>query len=203
MFKILEQLKTLDYALYSSMSYSMNDSNIIYHDYSDYIDYLEQLKVSSNIKFNELHDYLMNNPNMPDRSLPNDDLKDFHGIVVSGSLKNFKNTYFSVITETGTLSEKTFKTIFYGHPFIIVGYNGRLAALKSLGYKTFDCIFDESYDQMGGIEKYMCIAEQIKYFCTDEGKQKFIDKMPEIEEVLRYNRNLFLTKDHYEFWAKL
>ena len=56
---------------------------------------------------------------------------------------------------------------------------------------------------MIGIEKYIRIAEQIQYFCTDEGKQKFIDKLPEIEEVLRYNRNLFLTKDHYEFWAKL
>ena len=204
-FKIIEQLGLLKHAMYSSMAYNMNDRNIGLQDYSEYINYLEELKTSSDVKFNMLYEYITYNPDMPEHSLPNDeDFKKTNLVVQTDiSLENLKNTYFSVVTETGSLSEKTFKMLFYGHPFILVGGGGGLNFLKRLGYKTFDCIFDESYDQMGGIEKYICIAEQIQYFCTDEGKQKFIDKMPEIEEVLRYNRNLFLTKDHYEFWAKI
>ena len=204
-FKIIEQLDLLEHARYSSMAYNMNDSNVGLHDYNEYVKCLEELKTSSDDKLNMLYGYITTNPNMPEHSLPNDDdfKKDDLSIKTDISSENLKNTYFSVITETGSLSEKTFKMLFYGHPFILVGGSGGLDFLKRLGYKTFDCIFDESYDQISGIEKYICIAEQIQYFCTDEGKQKFIDKMPEIEEVLRYNRNLFLTKDHYEFWAKL
>lgn len=205
MFKIIEQLELLENSMYSSMAYNMNDANVGHGDYNEYIKCLEELKLSNNVKFNSLYEYITTNPNMPEHSLPNDD--DFKkadlSVKTDISLENLKNTYFSLVTETGSLSEKTFKMLFYGHPFILVGDSGGLDFLKRLGYKTFDCIFDESYDQMTGIEKYIHIAEQIQYFCTDEGKQKFIDKLPEIEEVLRYNRNLFLTKDHYEFWAKL
>jgi hypothetical protein len=204
-FKIIEQLGLLKHAMYSSMAYNMNDTNIGLGDYNEYIKGLDELKTSNNPKLNMLYEYITHNPDTPDQELPND--TDFRkadlSIKTDISLENLKNTYFSVITETGSLSEKTFKMLFYGHPFILVGDCYSLAFLKQLGYKTFDCIFDESYDQITSIEKYICIAEQIQYFCTDEGKQKFIDKMPEIEEVLRYNRNLFLTKDHYEFWAKL
>jgi hypothetical protein len=53
---------------------------------------------------------------------------------------NLINTWFSLVTETGTLSEKTFKLIYYGHPFIIVGCDHILKDLHNLGYKTFDFI---------------------------------------------------------------
>jgi hypothetical protein len=205
-FKIIEQFGLLENAMYSSMAYNMNDSSLVGHgDYNEYIKCLDELQSSDDVRFNMLYEYITTNPSMPDHSLPNDEdfKKDDLSIKTDISLETLKNTYFSVITETGSLSEKTFKMLFYGHPFILVGDCYSLAFLKQLGYKTFDCIFDESYDQITSIEKYMCIAEQIQYFCTDAGKQKFIDKLPEIEEVLRYNRNLFLTKDHYEFWAKL
>jgi len=44
------------------------------------------------------------------------------------------------------LTEKTFKPIAMGMPFIIVGTQGSLRYLRSYGFKTFGDLWDESYD---------------------------------------------------------
>ena len=71
------------------------------------------------------------------------------------SAELFDSTYCSIILETlfdcdgsggAFLTEKTFKCLKHGHPFIIVGAAGSLAALRSLGYRTFDHVLDNSYD---------------------------------------------------------
>lgn len=65
----------------------------------------------------------------------------------------YKKTYCSVVVETAVtdqlfLSEKTFKPIAYGHPFLILAQPGALNRLRKAGFETFDNIFDESYDEM-------------------------------------------------------
>jgi len=45
------------------------------------------------------------------------------------------------------ITEKTFKAIALGMPFILVAAAGSLEYLKSYGFKTFHDVFDESYDQ--------------------------------------------------------
>jgi hypothetical protein len=44
------------------------------------------------------------------------------------------------------LTEKTFKPIAMGMPFVIVGTQGSLRYLRSYGFKTFGDLWDESYD---------------------------------------------------------
>ena len=44
------------------------------------------------------------------------------------------------------LTEKTFRAILHKRPFVIVGPPGSLAQIKKLGFKTFDDVWDESYD---------------------------------------------------------
>ena len=44
------------------------------------------------------------------------------------------------------ITEKTFKPIAMGMPFVIVGTQGSLAYLRSYGFKTFASVWDESYD---------------------------------------------------------
>jgi len=44
------------------------------------------------------------------------------------------------------LTEKTFKAIALGMPFILVAAAGSLAYLREYGFRTFDTIWDESYD---------------------------------------------------------
>lgn len=45
------------------------------------------------------------------------------------------------------LTEKTFKPIAMGMPFVITGTAGSLEYLRSYGFKTFGDIWDESYDE--------------------------------------------------------
>jgi hypothetical protein len=57
-----------------------------------------------------------------------------------------------VVTETVAsgrrqhLTEKTFKPICLNMPFVIVGTAGSLDYLRRYGFKTFDSLWDESYD---------------------------------------------------------
>ncbi len=68
----------------------------------------------------------------------------------------YNNTYFSIVaetyvhnnTETVFVTEKTFKPIGFFHPFVVCGQKGTLAYLHSLGFETFNNLFDESYDSV-------------------------------------------------------
>ncbi|NBP04579.1 MAG: hypothetical protein EBU90_31755, partial [Proteobacteria bacterium] len=68
---------------------------------------------------------------------------------------HYTQSYCNIVLEThfdadqsggAFLTEKTFKPIKHGQPFVIVGTPGSLAALRSLGYRTFDHVIDNSYD---------------------------------------------------------
>lgn len=67
----------------------------------------------------------------------------------------YDNSYCSIVLETlfdvdgsngAFLTEKTFKCLKHGHPFVILGGPGSLAELRSLGYSVFDQHIDNSYD---------------------------------------------------------
>lgn len=70
-------------------------------------------------------------------------------------LAHYTDSYFNLVLEThfdadgsggAFLTEKTFKPIKHAQPFVVVGAPGSLAALRSLGYRTFDSVLDNSYD---------------------------------------------------------
>jgi hypothetical protein len=46
------------------------------------------------------------------------------------------------------LTEKTFKCFKHAHPFVLFAPPGSLAALRDLGYRTFDRVIDPGYDQI-------------------------------------------------------
>lgn len=64
----------------------------------------------------------------------------------------YDQTFCSVIAETSldadkpNFSEKTFRAICHGHPFVIIGSQNSLQFLRDLGFDTYDDIFDNSYD---------------------------------------------------------
>jgi hypothetical protein len=66
----------------------------------------------------------------------------------------YTKTYFSVVTETFFerpnifITEKTYKVLMMGHPFIIASSAGFYQKLHDLGYKTFDGLIDESFDKI-------------------------------------------------------
>lgn len=77
-----------------------------------------------------------------------------HQVLVA---QHFQSSYIHIVIETffdvdqsqGTfLTEKIFKPIKHGQPFVCVGPAGTLQHLRDLGYKTFDNVLDNSYDNI-------------------------------------------------------
>jgi hypothetical protein len=88
------------------------------------------------------------------------------------------------------LTEKTFKPIAMGMPFIIVGTQGSLRYLRSYGFRTFGDLWDESYDDEPDdsrrIEK---IAQVLKMLDgLEEHRQDIFESA---HEIIEHNWNHF------------
>ena len=71
--------------------------------------------------------------------------------------EHYVDAYLNVVLETHMdvdqsqgvfITEKTFKPIKHAQPFVIFGAANTLSRLQELGYKTFDNVIDNSYDQI-------------------------------------------------------
>jgi hypothetical protein len=65
----------------------------------------------------------------------------------------YQTTFASFVNETyidenfdAFFTEKCMKPLAYGHPFLLFSSAGALETLHTLGYQTFEDVFDESYD---------------------------------------------------------
>lgn len=72
----------------------------------------------------------------------------------------YNDTHYSLVVESWQegpvfITEKTFKPIQFGHPFMILGVPGTLRLLKQYGFETFPGLFDETYDNEPDLEKRM------------------------------------------------
>jgi hypothetical protein len=88
------------------------------------------------------------------------------------------------------LTEKTFKPIALGMPFVIVGTQGSLKYLRSYGFKTFGDLWDESYDDEPDDSKRIeKIAQVLKLLDgLEEHRQDIFDSA---QEIVRHNWNHF------------
>ena len=88
------------------------------------------------------------------------------------------------------LTEKTFKPIALGMPFVVVGTRGSLEYLRSYGFRTFEGIWDESYDQAEDSVRIERIASLLRSLdeLPPEEKQYLFDQA---QEVIQHNWNHF------------
>jgi hypothetical protein len=114
-----------------------------------------------------------------------------------------------VVTETVAtgrrhhLTEKTFKPIALGMPFVIVGTRGSLKYLRSYGFRTFDGIWDESYDDAEDDVRIQRIASLLR--SLDElpvhARQ---DLFEACHDVIEHNWNHFYNGGFEKIlWAEL
>jgi hypothetical protein len=119
----------------------------------------------------------------------------------------FNDAWVSVISEalfsdqenSIFLSEKIFKPIACMHPFIILGSKDSLKQLRLLGYKTFDGIINESYDDLTSFERFEFIIAEIKRIIEIKDKLSWYDSM---RDVLEHNYKTFVknsTDNHILF----
>jgi hypothetical protein len=88
------------------------------------------------------------------------------------------------------LTEKTFKPIALGMPFVIVGTQGSLRYLRSYGFRTFGDLWDESYDDEPDDHKRIeKIAQTLKLLDgLEEHRQDIFDSA---QEIVEHNWNHF------------
>lgn len=87
------------------------------------------------------------------------------------------------------ITEKTYRPISHGRPFIIVGPFGTLEFLKSLGFMTFSSIIDESYDTLSDAEeRFYRVCQSVKEF-VDRPIHDVIDDIARVKPELTNNIN--------------
>jgi len=101
------------------------------------------------------------------------------------------------------LTEKSFKPIALGMPFVIVGTRGSLEYLRSYGFRTFGDIWDESYDSADDsvrIERIASLLRSLDELPT-QAKQQLFDQAA---EVIEHNWNHFYNGGFEAvLWAEL
>jgi hypothetical protein len=169
-------------------------------------------------RWNELLRYYTNNKlildildnnkevkNFPLMYLDTDDLVTNRAEQTDSTNSYYLNSYFSLVNETTFhtkdgydgvpfFSEKIFKCIAMKHPFIIVTVPNSLKYLKELGYKTFDNIIDESYDQeIDDALRAIKITNEVERLCN-LNEQQLENFLIESRKICDYNYNVMKKK---------
>ena len=91
----------------------------------------------------------------------------------------------------GFITEKTFRPIAHGHPFIVMGNNNILKTLHNLGFETFGSLWDESYDTI--------IVDSDRFYKTLQITADVIDQGFDIDRarpIIEHNRKMYWDKSH-------
>jgi len=122
----------------------------------------------------------------------------------------YKQSFFSLVTETEIdnlfITEKTWKPLIFGHPFIIWGSQGILDYLRSKGFKTYNGIFDETYDTIvDNRQRLNAIVQEVERFSnlpSEVKKENFLKS----KEIARHNQDVMLNltdNDYLNSWNNL
>lgn len=101
------------------------------------------------------------------------------------------DTYFSLVSETvfdypySFRTEKIWKPIAMGHPWIAVANAGYYRDMRNLGFRTFGHVIDESFDQ---IENSQQRIERIAQVVKDLCQQDLASFLAECYNVCKYNQ---------------
>jgi len=133
----------------------------------------------------------------------------FNGQVMSLSqvipFSIYNQTAYSVVAETNYdnhysfYTEKIVKPILSERLFIVFSGQHYLRNLRSLGFRTFDGILDETYDTIEDYDlRFKLACEQIKYLC-DQNQETVLEQ---IRPITEHNKSVMLTTDWYGNFAK-
>ena len=102
------------------------------------------------------------------------------------------------------ITEKTFKPIAMGMPFVLVATSGSLEYLRSYGFKTFGHIWDESYDAIqDDHERIAAVASLLQTLC-DLSVTERLALWQICRETIEHNWNHFYNGGFERIlWAEL
>jgi hypothetical protein len=100
-------------------------------------------------------------------------------------------TFFDADGSNGCfISEKVFKPIRHGQPFIVFGTPHTLATLRRLGYRTYDYAIDNSYDSIeDNTERFRAVVESVRKVFNQDMHTWYMS----MRDDMQYNRQLYLS----------
>jgi hypothetical protein len=111
----------------------------------------------------------------------------------------FRDTYFSLVTETvfaypySFRTEKIWKPIAIGHPFIATANQGFYRDLHNMGFKTFGNLIDESFDQIDNNQERI---ERIATVVEDLCQQDLASFYQACYNICKYNQEHYAEYRH-------
>jgi hypothetical protein len=106
------------------------------------------------------------------------------------------DTYFSLVTETvfaypySFRTEKIWKPIAIGHPFIVAANSGYYRDLRNLGFKTFGHVIDETFDL---IQNHQERLDRVVAIVRDLCQQDLASFLDACYNVCKYNQQHYKT----------
>ena len=92
----------------------------------------------------------------------------------------YRDSWFSVVTETiydyprTFRTEKIWKPIVMGHPFVVAANPGYLRDLRNAGFKTFGTLIDEHYDSIDRPDvRIQRIGDSVAWLCERDHAAEF------------------------------
>jgi hypothetical protein len=131
------------------------------------------------------------NPGPPDRTLIKHELFNNTWGEIYLKTEPYRDTYFSLVTETVVeqpwpfRTEKIAKPLTIGHPFIVASSPGYYRDLHRLGFRTFGHVIDESFDS---IEHHQDRMDRIIEVVRDLCQQDLDAFQKECYTVCKYNQ---------------
>ena len=117
----------------------------------------------------------------------------------------YNDSYYSVVAETNAVNEfnfyteKVVKPILGRRLFVAIAGQGYLRRLRSVGFKTFSDVIDESYDlEPDHTARWGMAMDQVK-FLTEQDPVEIYAK---IKHVVEHNQRVMLETDWYQNLTK-
>lgn len=134
-----------------------------------------------------------------------------NGMTWHGAQEFYCDSWIDLVNETHCelygdvfLTEKTFKPLAYGLPFVLNASRNSLDLVRQLGYESFPELFNENYDSMpASMNKIAAIGEEVVAFCTQPDRLNRMKTDPGIRTKLQHNQDLFWKKNHAQQLGQL
>lgn len=117
----------------------------------------------------------------------------------------YNDSYYSVVTETNAVNdfnfytEKIVKPILGKRLFVAIAGQGYLHRLRSFGFRTFDTVIDESYDnESDSALRWNMALDQVRYLT----EQDPVEIYAKIKDVVEHNQRLMLDTNWYTELSK-
>lgn len=118
-------------------------------------------------------------------------------------IEDYESTDIEIVLETlfddnrMHLTEKTLRPIACGQPFVLMSPHGSLSYLKSYGFKTFDSLWDESYDHETDPQTRMIKILELMQEIKNWDMPTYKSKIQQARQIADYNKQHFFSNEFF------